>query len=106
MEGDDDEAQVRVTYPLVMRPLELTCEPVCTTLFAIEDGILLSDPNKQEEDFARTFLLVCTRNATEMCLMRKMGGGFGLSQQQLDLCLSRALENGVHVRKNVYSVLA
>lgn len=105
-EEDGTGGQIKVTYPLKYIPIKLNCEPVCTTMFAIETQsgvILLSDPNKLEEDFARTFLIVCTVNESQMCLVRKLGGGLGMSQQQLDLCISRALENGNHVRRNVFT---
>lgn len=89
-----------------MIPLKLQCEPVCTTMFAIADDhgvILLSDPNKQEEEFARTFLIVCTVSDEKISLMRKLGAGLGLNQEQMDLCISRSLENGIHIRKNVFN---
>lgn len=106
VEEDGTGGQIKLTYPIKYTQIKLNCEPVCTTMFAIETQggvVLLSDPNKLEEDFARTFLLVCTLNDTQMCLVRKLGGGLGMSQQQLELCISRALENGTHVRRNVFN---
>lgn len=96
------EDEAKLTYPLKQKLVQLNCEPVCTTMFAIEDSILLSDPNKQEEDFGRSFLIICTVNDTHICLMRKFGGGFGMNQEQMNLCIGRALQNGTHVRDNVY----
>lgn len=102
---DGTTGQVRLPFPLQMIPLKLNCKPVCTTMFAIEEQsgvILMSDPNKQEEDFARTFIVICTSSIDKMCLMRKYGGGLGINQQQLDLCISRALDNGIHIRNNFF----
>lgn len=104
VQEDGSGGEAKLTYPLKFTRLQLTCEPVCTTLFAIEAQagvILLSDPNKLEEEFARTFLVVCTIDATRMWLLRKLGAGLGFNQEQLDLCVSRALENGTHIRRNV-----
>jgi exosome complex component RRP43 len=99
VEFDEATSRPVVTWPAVTRPLTLTCEPVCTTLFALEDNILLSDPNRSEEDFMRSFLIVCTVDGERMCLVRKLGG-FGLSGEQIGLCVKRALENGIYVREN------
>jgi exosome complex component RRP43 len=96
---DEENKRPIVKYPLELTQFKLNCEPVCTTLFALEDNILLSDPNKTEEDFMRSFLIVCTVDDRRTCLVRKLGG-FSLSVEQINLCLKRALENGKFLREN------
>lgn len=96
---DEQDKKPIIVTPLAWRSLTLNCEPVCTTLFVIEDNILLSDPNKNEEDFMRSFLIVCTLDNEQMCLIRKLGG-FGLSVDQINLCVKRAIENGTFIREN------
>ena len=97
---DEEENKPKLKYPLSFRSIELHSEPICTTLFSLEDKILLSDPNKQEEEFMRTFLLVCTLNEKKICLIKKLGGT-GLTAEQMSLCIERALKNGTILRKNV-----
>ena len=103
MDYDDVENRPIVIQPIKLNRLELANEPVCTTLFAIEDNILLSDPNKQEEDFMRTFIIIVTLDSNAICLIRKLGG-FNLSVEQLDLCMQRALLNGDHLREKLYKL--
>lgn len=98
---DDNEDKPILKYPLSTRNLDLKCIPVCTTLFAIEENVLLSDPNKQEEDFMKTFIIICTTDKNQICLIRKFGG-FCLNTEQLNLCLSRALENGNNLREKFF----
>jgi exosome complex component RRP43 len=105
VEYDEAESRPRVKWPAEARPLNLTCEPVCTTMFALDDDILLADPNRSEEDFMKSFLIVCTADGERMCLVRKLGG-FGLSAEQIGLCAKRALENGVFVRENFLKSLS
>ena len=99
VEYDDKEKKPVVKTPLAWRSLTLNCEPVCTTLFALEDNVLLSDPNRNEEDFMRSFLILCTVDNTRTCLIRKLGG-FCLTNDQIQLCIKRALENGKYLREN------
>ncbi len=98
MDFDVNEMKPTIKYPLVHKPLKLYSEPVCTTLFALEDSILLSDPNKQEEEFMRTFIIICTLDDKNICMMRKFGGS-SLTPEQLNLCVERSLKNGDHLRK-------
>lgn len=100
MDYDENEMKPTIKYPLVYKPLQLYSIPVCTTLFALEDKILLSDPNKQEEEFMRTFVFICTLDDERICLLKKFGGS-SLAPEQIDLCIDRALNNGAHLRKNV-----
>lgn len=97
---DEEENKPIVTYPLCYQQIKLHSEPICTTLFALEDKILLSDPNKQEEEFMRTFLIVCTLDDKKTCLIKKLGGT-GLPSEQMSLCIERALKNGIHLRKTL-----
>lgn len=97
---DEEENKPVVTYPLVYKPLKLYSEPICTTLFSLEDKILLSDPNKQEEEFMRTFLIICTLDDKKLCMVKKLGG-MGLTTEQMSLCIEKALKNGVQMRKNL-----
>ena len=90
MDYDDNENKPIVLKPINMVSVKLHNEPVCTTLFALEDCIIIADPNKQEEDFMRTFIIICTLSKTKICLIRKMGG-FCVSNEQLNLCIDRAL---------------
>lgn len=98
---NEEEDKPVVKYPLEYRNLILYSEPVLTTLFAIEDNILLTDPNKQEEDFMKTFVQICTIDSQKMCLIRKLGG-FCLKIEQLNMCVTRALDNGKYIRENIY----
>lgn len=102
VEYDDVENKPIVTFPFVYKQLKLNSQPVCTSLFALEDNILLSDPNKQEEDFMRTFLIICTLDNKNICLVRKLGG-FSLSPEQINLCIERALKNGIYLRQTIYN---
>ncbi len=90
MDYDENENKPIVVKPINMISIKLYNEPVCTTLFALEDCIIIADPNKQEEDFMRTFIIICTLSKTKICLIRKMGG-FCVSNEQLNLCIDRAL---------------
>ncbi|CAF0836328.1 unnamed protein product [Brachionus calyciflorus] len=99
---DEEENKPIVKYPLILKSLVLNNEPVCTSLFALEENILLTDPNKQEEDFMKTFVLICSIDTKKICLIRKLGG-FSLKTEQLNLCINRALENGKYLRENVYN---
>ena len=97
MSFDENELKPAISYPLVRRQLQLHAEPMCTTLFALEDKVLLSDPNRQEEEFMRTFVIVATLDEQRMCLMKKLGGT-SVAPEQMNLCLDRALQNGKHLR--------
>ncbi|RNA33679.1 exosome complex component RRP43 [Brachionus plicatilis] len=97
---NEEEDRPVVKYPLEYRDFALHSEPVLTTLFAIEDNILLTDPNKQEEDFMKTFVLVCSVDSQKVCLVRKLGG-FCLKIEQLNMCINRALDNGKFIRENI-----
>ncbi len=98
MDFDENEMKPIIKYPLVYKNLKMYSEPVCTTLFSLEDKILLSDPNKQEEDFMRTFIIICTLDDKQICMMKKFGGS-SLTIEQLNLCVERSLKNGIHLRK-------
>ncbi len=97
---DEEENKLKLKYPLSYQSIRLHSEPICTTIFSLEDKILLSDPNKQEEEFMRTFLLVCTLDEKRICLIKKLGGT-GLTGEQMSLCIERALKNGTILRKNI-----
>jgi exosome complex component RRP43 len=99
---NDDENKPIVKQPLNLIPFKLNSEPICTTLFAIEDNIIMVDPNKQEEDFMRTFLVICTVDKQNICLLRKYGGQ-NLSTDQMNLCIDKALQNGSQLRQIVNS---
>lgn len=98
---NEEEDKPVVKYPLEYRKLILHNEPVLTTLFAIEDNIILTDPNKQEEDFMKTFVIICSIDSKKMCLIRKFGG-FGLKIEQFNMCINRSLDNGKYIRENIY----
>ena len=100
---DDENNKPVVKFPLVSKPVQLYCEPVCTTLFSLEDNIILSDPNKQEEEFMQTYILICTSSYKKICLIRKFGG-VCLSVDQINMCIDRAIENGDYIRKNIYQL--
>lgn len=100
MDFDEIEMKPTISYPLVLKPLKLYSEPVCTTLFALEDKVLLSDPNKQEEDFLRTFVIVCTLDDERVCMLKKLGG-MSLAPEQMSLCIDRALKSGTHLRQSM-----
>ena len=100
MDYDENEERATLKQPLSTVEMKLYAEPVCTTLFALEDAILMSDPNKQEEDFMRSFIVVCTTDENTFCMLRKYGG-MSLTSEQLTLCIERALRNGVHVRRHI-----
>lgn len=105
---DDDENKPIVKYPLSLIPLKLYSEPICTTLFVLEENVILADPNKQEEEFMRTYIIICTVNKndkTKVCLMRKIGG-FCLSTEQINLCIDRAIENDLMQHKRSLEKLA
>ena len=51
MQFDEEENKPVLKYPLEYKPIQMYSEPICTTLFSLEDKILLLDPNKQEEEF-------------------------------------------------------
>ncbi len=75
-------------------------KPICTTLFALEDKVTLSDPNKQEEEFMRSFVVLCTLDEERVCMMKKLGGA-SLVSEQMSFCIDRALKNGSHLRKTL-----
>lgn len=100
MDFDEKEMKPSIKYPLIMKPLVLYSEPIFTTLFALEDKTLLSDPNKQEEDFMRTFVMICTLDERKICMVKKFGGS-SLASEQMSLCIERGLKNGTHLRKNM-----
>lgn len=104
MSYDEDENKPVITYPFVYKPIKLYSEPICTTLFALEDKILLTDPNKQEEEFMRTFLIICTLDDKRLCMVKKLGGT-GLTSEQVNLCIEKALKNGAYIRKNLNQLL-
>ena len=104
MDYDLDENKILIKKPLNIIGLKLYSEPVCTTLFSLEDNILLSDPNKQEEDFMRAFIIICTIDKSRICLIRKYGG-LPLTSEQVNLCIERALLNGNYVRDNFYKTV-
>lgn len=96
---DENEMKPTIKYPLVQKSLNLYAEPVCTTLFGLEDKVLISDPNKQEEEFMRTFVMICTLDDKRICMIKKLGGS-SLAPEQMNLCIDRAIKNGAHLRKN------
>lgn len=100
MDFDENDMKPTIITPIKMKAVNLYSEPVCTTLFALEDKILLSDPNKQEEEFMRTFTILCTLDDQKICMVKKFGGS-SLAPEQLNLCMSRALKNGTHLRTNM-----
>lgn len=100
---DEGENRPIIAKPLNLIPIKLYSEPICTTLFALDENILVSDPNKQEEDFMRTFIIICTINEKQICLIRKLGG-FSLNSAQLNMCIERALLNGTYLRNNFLNI--
>jgi exosome complex component RRP43 len=104
MDYDLDENKILIKKPLNIIGLKLYSEPVCTTLFSLEDNILLSDPNKQEEDFMRAFIIICTIEKSRICLIRKYGG-LPLTSEQVNLCIERASLNGNYVRDYFYKMV-
>jgi exosome complex component RRP43 len=102
MDYDDRENKPMMKSPIRQSKLKLNAEPACTTIICIEDGILMPDPNKQEEDFMKAYVIVCTLDESKICLIRKFGG-FSLSIEQVNLCVDRALKNGNYIRKSLYN---
>lgn len=100
MDFDEKEMKPTIKYPLVQNSLKLYSEPVCTTLFGLEDKILISDPNKQEEEFMRTFVMICTLDDQKICMIKKLGGS-SLAPEQMNLCIDRAIQNGAYLRTNL-----
>ena len=98
MQFDEEENKPILKYPLEYKQIQMYSEPICTTLFSLEDKILLLDPNKQEEELMRTVLLICCLDETKLCLIKKLGGSV-LSPEQMSLCIEKALKNGIHLRK-------
>jgi exosome complex component RRP43 len=74
--------------------------PICTTVFSIDDAILLCDPNKEEEDFARSYITICTVNDEKICMIKKLYG-FILFDEQISMAIDRAIENGIHLREKL-----
>lgn len=84
--------------PFNFLPLNIKNLPICTTLFEIEDEILLCDPNKEEEEFSNTHVVICTLDENKICLTRKYGG-FSIIDKQIDLCIDKAISNANFIRK-------
>ena len=103
MEFDEENNRPVTKFPLVTKPIKLYSEPVCTTLFSLQDNIILADPNKQEEEFLQSYLVICTLSEKKLCLIRKFGGAC-LSFEQINSCIDRAIENGDFMRKNFYNI--
>ncbi len=101
MSYDDEENRIVVEQPLNWTRVNLHSEPVCTTMFLLENGVLLTDPTKQEEDFMRSYVIVCTVDGKKMCLIRKYGG-MVLVPHQIGMCVERGFEQGNYIRKNFY----
>ena len=104
---DDDLEKPRfmsTSAPFKFIPLKIHNEPVCTTLFALENMIFLCDPNNEEEEFARTYIVICTVNEEDICLIRKFGG-FSIFDKQANLCIDSALKNGTFIRSKLKNKL-
>lgn len=100
---DEETERPVVSYPVKTSPLKLYNEPVCTTMFVIDDSVLICDPNREEEEFAKAFITICTVDENRMCLMRKFGGE-KMRKDKLDLAMDRALQNGTFIRKKLNEI--
>lgn len=87
--------------PINLIPLKLNNEPICTTLFILNQDILICDPNKQEEEeFSSSTITICTLDNDKFCLLR-IFGGHCINKDKINLCFERALHNSNFVRKKL-----
>ena len=86
--------------PFNFIPLNVYNEPMCTTMFSLENMFILCDPNSEEEEFARTYMIVFTLDDENICLIRKFGG-FSIFDKQISLCIERAIKNGNFIREKL-----
>jgi exosome complex component RRP43 len=104
IEYDDEQEKPVFKLPFKFIPLTIYNEPICTTLFSLENMIFLCDPNNEEEEFVRTCLIICTLDEENICLIRKFGG-FSIFDKQANLCIDRAIKNGDFVRNKLNNKL-
>jgi exosome complex component RRP43 len=97
---DDDAERPTFKVPFNQIRLPVYNTPISTTVFSIDDAILLCDPNKEEEDFARSYVTICTLDNENICVMRKLYG-FVLFDEQINLSIDRAIENGNILRQTL-----
>ncbi|XP_078457000.1 exosome complex component RRP43 isoform X1 [Lampetra planeri] len=85
-------------------PVKVGNHPVSTS-FSIFDGtVLLVDPTDEEEALSCGTVTIVTDEADQLCAVHKPGGS-PLSAEQMQDCVTRALQRGAEVRRLLHETI-